>query len=84
MKKYEFTPLGVCPVKINFSVDENECLHDVMYIGGCHGNLKAIGKLIEGMPASQYIKLLSGNTCGTKSSSCTDQLAQALINEGYK
>ena len=36
MKKYEFTPSGVCPVKINFSVDENECLHDVMYLSLIH------------------------------------------------
>ena len=84
MKNYEFTPKGACPIKINFSVDENNCLHDVVYTGGCNGNLKAIGKLIEGMNVSEYIKTLWGNTCGVRSTSCTDQLAQALINEGYR
>ena len=84
MKNYAFTPKGACPRKINFSVDENNCLHDVVYTGGCNGNLKAIGKLIEGMNVSEYIKTLSGNTCGVRSTSCTDQLAQALINEGYR
>ena len=77
MKNYEFKPSGVCPVKIEYKVDQEGRLHDVIYTGGCNGNLSAISKLVEGMPASEYIKILSGNTCGRKSTSCTDQLAKA-------
>ena len=40
--------------------------------------LKAIAKLVEGMPAEKVISLLEGNTCGPKPTSCGDQLAKAL------
>ena len=53
-------------------------MHDVVYTGGCNGNLKAIGKLVEGMPADKVIEILKGNTCGLKGTSCADQLTKAL------
>jgi len=50
----------------------------VKFTGGCNGNLKGIGQLVEGMDAEEVIKRLEGTTCGFKSTSCPDQLAQAL------
>ena len=61
---YEYITNGVCSKKINFSIDENGLVHDVSFLGGCNGNLKAIGKLVEGMPAEKVVKILEGNTCG--------------------
>ena len=42
------------------------------------GNLKAIGKLLEGREATEAIRLLKGNDCGGRGTSCADQLACAL------
>ncbi len=77
MPHMEYTPKGVCARKIDITTEEG-IVQDVVFTGGCNGNLKAISKLIKGMPTSQVIELLEGNTCGPRSTSCADQLAQAL------
>lgn len=69
---------GTCSSQIDFDVDEEHRVHNVRFTGGCNGNLKAIGKLVEGQKAEDVIHLLKGNTCGFKSTSCADQLALAL------
>ncbi|HBA68490.1 MAG TPA: TIGR03905 family protein, partial [Lachnospiraceae bacterium] len=48
------------------------------FTGGCNGNLQGISKLVEGMDAKDAIQKLKGIRCGFKSTSCPDQLAQAL------
>lgn len=75
--KYSYRPSGVCSRMINFDVTDGK-VSDVSFVGGCDGNLKAIGKLVEGHDAQEIIDILKGNTCGYKSTSCGDQLAQAL------
>ena len=76
--KFDFTTQGVCARLIQFDLAEDGMVHDVVYTGGCNGNLKAIGKLVEGMPYDKVIDVLKGNTCGMKGTSCADQLAKAL------
>lgn len=76
--EYEYKTKGVCSRQIHFDIDENGIVHNVSFMGGCNGNLKAIGKLVEGMKAEKVIEILEGNTCGSRSTSCADQLAQAL------
>ena len=68
---------GTCSRAISFDIRDGR-VHDVSFMGGCNGNLKGIGKLVEGMPADQVISTLEGITCGFKPTSCPDQLAQAL------
>ena len=68
---------NVCSREINFDLEEGK-LHNVVFTGGCNGNLKAIGKLVEGMDADQVIALLKGNTCGPNFTSCADQLTKAV------
>ncbi len=75
--KYEYRTSGVCAKEITFEI-ENGKVHDVKFLGGCNGNLKAISKLVEGMEAENVIRILKGNTCGLKRTSCADQLALAL------
>ena len=75
---YKFKTRGVCAAYIQFDLTEDKRVKDVSFYGGCNGNLKAIGKLVEGMKAEDVIKILKGNTCGFKSTSCADQLATAL------
>ena len=77
MKKYSYSPKGVCSNKIEFSMEDG-LLYDIRFTGGCPGNLKAIGKLLEGTDARRAAELLRGNTCGGKVTSCADQLARAI------
>ena len=74
---------GTCSVQIDFDIDEQGRIHDIVYLGGCNGNLKALGKLAEGKQASEVRELLGGITCGFKKTSCGDQLAQAIRKAGY-
>lgn len=78
MKHYTYYPMGVCSQQIDFDLDEQGCLYNVRYTGGCNGNLKAIGKLVDGQAATQIVKVLKGNDCGGRGTSCADQLACAL------
>ena len=75
--QYEYTTKGTCSRSILFEIEDNK-LKNVQYIGGCNGNLKGIGSLVEGMDVDEVIARLEGTTCGGKSTSCPDQLAQAL------
>ena len=75
--KYEYIPEGVCSRLIQFELEDG-VIHNVAFMGGCNGNLKAISKLVEGKKAEEIIPVLKGNTCGFKNTSCADQFAQAL------
>lgn len=77
MATINYRPQGVCARGISIETD-GDVIESVQFQGGCDGNLKAIGKLVKGMKASEVIELLEGNTCGRKTTSCADQLAQAL------
>lgn len=68
---------GVCSKEINFDLVDGK-VHNVSFVGGCNGNLKGICSLIEGQDAKEVINRLEGIQCGLKSTSCPDQLAQAL------
>lgn len=74
---YEYKTRGVCSSKISFELN-GDVVSNVQFTGGCNGNLKAIGKLVDGMTVDQIEKTLKGNTCGFKSTSCADQLAIAV------
>ena len=53
-------------------------VNNIRFRGGCDGNLKAIGKLLEGADASFAIEKLKGNDCGGRGTSCADQLTKAI------
>ncbi len=79
MKHFEYSPNPmVCCKKITFDVDEENRIHNLVFTGGCNGNLKAISKLCEGENAIRIISLLQGNTCGMRPTSCADQLTKAI------
>ena len=75
--QYEYKTKGTCSQRIFFEIEDNK-LKNVQFLGGCNGNLKGIGALVEGMDVDKVIKRLEGTTCGMKSTSCPDQLAKAL------
>ena len=66
-----------CATQIEFDLD-NDTVHNVVFTGGCNGNLKAIQKLVDGLTVDQIGQQLGGTLCGLRSTSCTDQLAQAV------
>ncbi len=74
---YEYKTQGTCSQRILFDIEDGK-VKNVQYIGGCNGNLKGIGSLVEGMDVNDVIARLEGTTCGMKSTSCPDQLAKAL------
>ena len=74
---YEFTPSGVCSRKMLIEVEDG-IVRDLKVVGGCSGNLQGISSLVKGMKIEDVIKRLDGIRCGMKSTSCPDQLAQAL------
>ncbi len=77
MKEYSYAPRGVCARRIDFALDGGR-LRGVRFTGGCDGNLKAIGLLVEGADAAEIAAILRGNDCGGRGTSCADQLARAV------
>lgn len=78
MKSYSYTPQRVCSKQITFDLDEQNKLHNVKFLGGCPGNLLAIGKLVEGQDAEKIANILKGNDCGGRGTSCGDQFSIAI------
>lgn len=77
MEHKEYITNQTCSKKIEYDV-ENGKIHNVVFLGGCAGNLKGIAKLVEGRPVEEVISLLEGIKCGPKNTSCPDQLATSL------
>lgn len=74
---YQYKTKGTCSQMIYFDLEDGK-VKNVQFMGGCNGNLKGIGQLVEGMNVDDVIARLEGTTCGMKSTSCPDQLAKAL------
>lgn len=74
---YSYNTKGTCSVKIDFDIIDGK-VTNVVFLGGCNGNLKGISALAEGLTPEQVINKLKGIKCGFKSTSCPDQLAMAL------
>lgn len=75
--KYQYQTQGTCSKVIEFEVEGGR-IHNVSFMGGCHGNLQGIGALVEGMKVEDVVSRLAGIRCGMKNTSCPDQLATAL------
>lgn len=80
--KYTYKTIGTCSSQITLDIDGN-VITNVVFTGGCQGNLKAIPRLIEGMTVEQIEDKLLGVTCGFRNTSCADQLAHA-VREAYE
>lgn len=69
---------GTCSRSITFELNDDKTVSNISFEGGCNGNLKGISALCEGMKAEDIVSRCKGIRCGFKSTSCPDQLAQAL------
>ena len=74
---YTYRPRGVCSQLMEIETDGNT-IQSLRVLGGCDGNLQGISRLVVGMDVDEAIARLEGIRCGYKSTSCPDQLAQAL------
>ena len=77
-KSFRYPNHGTCSRETLITLNEDHTIESIQVVGGCNGNLKGIGQLVEGMDADEVIARLEGTTCGMKKTSCPDQLAQAL------
>lgn len=75
--KFSYRTRGTCASRIDLEI-ENGIVKDVVFQGGCNGNLKGISALVKGKPAEEVIPAIKGIKCGFKQTSCPDQLACAL------
>lgn len=75
--KYQFTTNGTCSRLIDIEMEDGR-IAEVKFTGGCNGNLKGLAALVKGSTPAEVIERLEGIECGTKGTSCPDQLAKAL------
>ena len=74
---FTYLTRGVCARKIVVHI-EGDTIQNVVFTGGCEGNLKALSAAVKGMSIQRAEELFSGITCGYKNTSCSDQMVQAL------
>lgn len=77
MANHTYDTQGTCSTQIDI-VTNGDIIESVTFYGGCNGNLQGISTLVKGMKIDDAINKLEGIRCGFKSTSCPDQLAQAL------
>ncbi|MGI5970331.1 MAG: TIGR03905 family TSCPD domain-containing protein [Oscillospiraceae bacterium] len=73
----KYRPQGVCSRYIDVTLD-GSMIKDINIEGGCPGFSQAVIALLIGMDAAEAIKRLKGISCGTKPTSCPDQISAAL------
>ena len=73
----QYQPKGVCAKMMQFRIKDGILL-DAEFVGGCNGNLSGIGILVKGMNINDVIPKLSGLPCGSRPTSCPDQLTKGL------
>lgn len=75
--EYRYTPKGVCSSEMIIQTD-GDIIKKIKIVRGCAGNTVGVSKLAEGRKIDEVIDILKGIPCGTKGTSCPDQLAHAL------
>lgn len=75
--EYNYLTENTCSTNIKFELDKN-VVRNVVFTGGCNGNLKAIPVLIDGWTVEDIEEKCKGITCGRRPTSCVDQLAIAV------
>ena len=76
--QYSYKTHGTCSQVINFDVDDKGIVSNVSFVGGCNGNTQGVAALVEGLTVEEIEKRLKGIQCGSKGTSCVDQLAKGV------
>lgn len=79
--EYSYKTTGTCSQEITFDLEGN-VVKNISFYGGCNGNLKAISKILDGWTVEDIESKVKGNICGSRDTSCADQLARA-VREAY-
>lgn len=77
METFVFKPKGVCSNEMRFEMD-GDIIRSVQIAGGCAGNLLGISRIIKDKKIGEVLEAFSGVRCGSKSTSCPDQISKAL------
>jgi len=77
MDSLKYKTQGTCSREIDIKLKDGR-IDSVQFTGGCNGNLQGVSALVKGMTAQEAISKLKGIRCGSKPTSCPDQLARAL------
>lgn len=78
MKEITYFTSGTCSKVITLKLDDENRIVDVNFVGGCNGNLQGICSLVKGMNIADVKTKLNGIRCGSKNTSCPDQLCRAI------
>lgn len=84
-KEIMFKPQGVCSkyIKINLKEADDKgksIVSKIIFMGGCPGNSLALSQVLEGKTVEEVIGAVQGVKCGSRETSCPDQLTKALKN----
>jgi uncharacterized protein (TIGR03905 family) len=79
--KHHYRPKNTCSTHITFDLEGN-VVRNVEFTGGCSGNLQGIQRLVEGSTVQEIEEKLGGILCGSRRTSCADQLCKA-VREAY-
>lgn len=80
--EYNYRTKETCSTNIRFDI-EGDTIRNVVFTGGCNGNLQAIPRLVDGMTVDEIEAKCKGIICRGKHTSCADQLACA-VREAYE
>lgn len=78
MFHFDYLTEKTCSKVISLDLD-GEYVHNIQFMGGCDGNLKTIPLLLDGWTVDQIVQKLTGIQCGRRGTSCSDQLAKAVL-----
>lgn len=73
----QYQPQGVCAKLMQIKI-KDDILLDAEFIGGCNGNLRGIAILVKNMNINDVILKLKGLPCGSRTTSCPDQLTKGI------
>ncbi|MCL1854877.1 MAG: TIGR03905 family TSCPD domain-containing protein [Clostridia bacterium] len=80
--RHQYTTKGTCSTQIQFDLEDN-IVHNVTFVDGCNGNLQALGRLVEGFSVDEIEEKLKDIRCGSRSTSCAEQLCIG-IRQAYE
>lgn len=58
MKQFDYITHGTCSQLIHITLNDDNRIEEVTFLGGCNGNLKGIGALIRGQKPEDVIARL--------------------------
>ena len=80
---YQYKTHGTCSTLIDVELDGN-IVKNVIFTGGCNGNLQAIPKLVKGMTIDEVEERIGGISCNGEICRLRDMgLHAAIIGKAY-